>query len=275
MQDRYVTDGQAVYLAGDPPDSIFVVLQGHVIMTAFRSAGARLAQAFGPGSVFGPGSMPGRADPDPLPRVTAHGITVVRIYSAEEARVSAATGRDQTELLMAAILQAGKAEARTAVPTALAEPRHNGEARDQEAENDPAEDALGDETLGDETLVRLVVTDPEIADLIEYPELDIELFPFVIGREDGKSRKQSVDLAIPNKAPFQLSRRHFMIEDGVDGFEVVDCGSYHGTLVNGAKLGNDSTAFRAVLNPGENEIVAGSSSSPFRFVIVLEGDAAP
>ena len=170
-------------------------------------------------------------------------------------------------------LQAGETEALTAVPPSLAktrpelpsEPRHDGEAGDHSAEN----------ALEDGALVRLIVTDPEIADLIEYPELDIELFPFVIGRGDGLSGKQSVDLAIPDEAPFQLSRRHFMIEDGEDGFEIIDCGSYHGTIVNGAKLGNDSIYFRAVLNPGENEIVAGTPASPFRFICVIEGDDAP
>ena len=94
-------------------------------------------------------------------------------------------------------------------------------------------------------MVRLIVADPEFADLM-----------------------------IPDEAPFQLPCRHFMIEEGEEGFEIVDCGSYHGTLVNGAKLGNDSVAFRVNLNPGENEIVAGTPSSPFRFIVVLEEDDA-
>jgi len=34
MKDRYVTDVQAVSLPGDPPDSVFVVLQGYVVMAA-------------------------------------------------------------------------------------------------------------------------------------------------------------------------------------------------------------------------------------------------
>jgi hypothetical protein len=257
MHDRSLIDGQSVYLAIDPPGSIFVVLQGYVVMAG--SGGGPHGQALGPGSVFGL-----IADQDLAPNITAHGVTVVRIYSAEEARAAAA-GRNQIDLVMAAILPAGEPASAISASATFPDPA-----------TAPRQDAVeAVEAVEEWAPVRLIITEPEIVERVEYPELDIELFPFVVGREDGKAAKQSVDLVISDEAPFQLSRRHFMIEDGDEGFEIVDCGSYHGTIVNGAKLGNDSIHFRAPLNPGENEIIAGTSSSPFRFIIVIEGDEAP
>lgn len=261
MQDRNLTDGEAVFLESDPPDSVFVVLQGYIIIAANSTAGAHHGQALGAGSVFGVIADWGH--------VTAHGISVVRIYSAEEARFAAAARMNQVDLLMAAILNAGGGRIIRNVAASTTAPL-----QDEEAEDDTAEN-LSKDSPEEWAPVRLIVTEPEIIEHMEYPELDIELFPFVVGREDGKSVNQSVDLPIPDDAPFQLSRRHFMIEDGDEGFEIVDCGSYHGTIVNGAKLGNDGIHFRAPLNPGENQIIAGTPSSPFRFVIVIEGDDAP
>ncbi len=242
MQDRNLTDGEAVYRITDSPDSVFVVLQGYILV----ASGDR-RQALGPGSAFSIVD-----DRDPLPGGAAHGVAMVRIYSGDEARAAAA----------AAPIPERPAEI-AAVETV--------EAPDEQDSGDDEEDGDRDD---DWAPIRFIVADAEIAEQIEYPELDIELFPFIVGRADGKSRKQSVDLALPDEAPYQLSRRHFMIEESALGFEIVDCGSYHGTIVNGAKLGGDQMAFRATLNPGENEIVAGTSSSPFRFILVLDDGSA-
>ncbi len=53
---------------------------------------------------------------------------------------------------------------------------------------------------------------------------------------------------------------------------VRDCGSYHGTIVNGGVVGGDDAVLTAQLRAGENEIVAGNTGSPFRFLLTISRD---
>ena len=119
--------------------------------------------------------------------------------------------------------------------------------------------------------IRLRPLEPDIAEAMGTGVVEIEALPFVVGRSeyDGEGTARGVDLAIPDRRPFTLSRRHFAIEQAPRGHLVRDCGSYHGTFVNGVLIGSGGTARTAPLNAGENEIVAGPISSPFRFCLEL------
>jgi hypothetical protein len=97
---------------------------------------------------------------------------------------------------------------------------------------------------------------------------------FVVGRketvdDDGAAR--GVDLTLPDMRPYQLSRRHFAIERNLRGWCVRDCGSYHGTYVNGLLTGASEPSCTAPLRSGENEIVAGTPGSAFRFRVAIAG----
>jgi len=50
---------------------------------------------------------------------------------------------------------------------------------------------------------------------------------------------------------------------------VRDRGSYVGTIVNSLRVGGDRHVGTVPLAVGENEVVAGSPSSPFRFRVVV------
>ena len=52
-------------------------------------------------------------------------------------------------------------------------------------------------------------------------------------------------------------------------FSISDCGSHHGTLVNGELLGAGEPVFRTALKPGKHEIIAGRQVSPFRFSFLI------
>jgi CRP/FNR family transcriptional regulator, cyclic AMP receptor protein len=100
----------------------------------------------------------------------------------------------------------------------------------------------------------------------------IDRLPFTVGRrpEEGQAAPLiAPDLAIPEPAPYRLSRAHFSLI--AEGGEVVvrDLGSTLGTIVNNRSIGRDFPLDSVPLRPGENTIVAGGSGSPFVFAVTL------
>jgi pSer/pThr/pTyr-binding forkhead associated (FHA) protein len=77
------------------------------------------------------------------------------------------------------------------------------------------------------------------------------------------------DIQLSDTKPFNVSREHFAIERGPDGVQVRDRGSYVGTIVNGVPIGGYRRVATVPLAVGENEVVAGSPRSPFRFRVVV------
>lgn len=113
---------------------------------------------------------------------------------------------------------------------------------------------------------------PEITQMVGAEPIEIKYFPFLVGRETSKlsdAMSPPVKLAVPDLEPFQMSRRHFTIEQEGDSIIVRDYGSHNGTIVNGCLLGGGSTSFRAVLTPGKNDIIAGTLISKFRFTCLV------
>jgi len=77
------------------------------------------------------------------------------------------------------------------------------------------------------------------------------------------------DLTFEDFKPFNLSRRHFVIEESRRGLVVRDCGSHLGTVVNGMRIGSKAAGNIAILKAGDNEIIAGTEQSPYRFTLEL------
>jgi hypothetical protein len=102
--------------------------------------------------------------------------------------------------------------------------------------------------------------------------LRLARLPFRIGRIPVAGETQPLevnDLQLSDTKPFHVSRNHFTIERGPDGVQVRDRGSYVGTIVNSLQVGGDRRVGTAPLAVGENEVVAGSPNSPFRFRVVV------
>jgi hypothetical protein len=96
--------------------------------------------------------------------------------------------------------------------------------------------------------------------------------PFRVGRLPVAGEAQPLevnDLQLSDTRPFHVSRDHFAIERGPDGVQVRDRGSYVGTIVNGVQIGGHRHVATVPLAVGENEVVAGSPRSPFRFRVVV------
>ena len=96
--------------------------------------------------------------------------------------------------------------------------------------------------------------------------------PFRVGRLPVAGEAQPIevnDLLLSDTTPFNVSRDHFTIERVPDGVQVRDRGSYVGTIVNGVQIGGHRYVATVPLAVGENEVVAGSPRSPFRFRVVV------
>lgn len=114
----------------------------------------------------------------------------------------------------------------------------------------------------------------------------IEAFPYRVGRRahrgdvyladrqlllpDVKTTSAMLSSSESPRRIFHLARNHFMLAD-VDGRLVVqDMGTPTGTIVNGTAISRFKHAGTAALDVGRNEIVAGTSDSPFCFCIDVQ-----
>ena len=98
--------------------------------------------------------------------------------------------------------------------------------------------------------------------------------PFGIGRKPLRGEKvprANIALMFSDSKPYNLSRSHFVIEQGHAALMIRDVGSQLGTVVNGTRIGLDEVHNALPLHIGENTIAAGGADTPFRFVL----DIAP
>jgi pSer/pThr/pTyr-binding forkhead associated (FHA) protein len=105
-----------------------------------------------------------------------------------------------------------------------------------------------------------------------FVSMEISKFPFRIGRDaygDIGSGAQAFknDFSIADGEPFQVSRKHCLIEKEVGLFYIRDTGSSLGTIVNGTPIGTKCASLSEVLKEGKNTLVLGSERSPFKFEI--------
>jgi pSer/pThr/pTyr-binding forkhead associated (FHA) protein len=108
--------------------------------------------------------------------------------------------------------------------------------------------------------------------LISAKAIRIESLPFVVGRVPvhGESEpRRHPDLSIHDRAPFRLSRDHFMIDQDGGHIVVHDLASTLGTIVNGRPIGRHFASDKAELRQGENRILAGGLGSPFEFHVMV------
>jgi pSer/pThr/pTyr-binding forkhead associated (FHA) protein len=100
----------------------------------------------------------------------------------------------------------------------------------------------------------------------------IEQTQFRVGRSSSRSEDplEVNDLSLSDSPPFNVSRNHFAIERKPDGVLIHDRGSYLGTIVNGHAIGGHHHGASIALIEGENEVIAGSSHSPFRFKVIVQ-----
>ena len=109
-------------------------------------------------------------------------------------------------------------------------------------------------------------------DVVPKDGLRLTRFPYKIGRlplvqESGALAFNDLSLKDPKTA--NVSLNHCALDLEADGVVVRDRGSRESTRVNGIKIGARAFRQSARLNAGDNELVLGTTESPYRFRVVL------
>jgi hypothetical protein len=263
MTDRQFSEGEFIFKIGDPADGVFRVRSGevHLVYPSGRSGVASRCLA---GDVFGgEGFLTG--DPRNYDAVADGPVLVeflrrnefLAILTLQPDLLSPVLGPVFDLVANAAGGPASTSDVETPVPA------------------DPVDDvvrangAVATSDLG----IRLIVDGKRLRSVLGVEEIEIRELPFRIGRTaagEGKDTYTDIHLAIADTRPFNLSRRHFAIEQEDGALIIRDFGSYHGTTINCLTLGGEGRPRTAPLMTGESELVAGKADSPFRFRILVD-----
>jgi len=110
-----------------------------------------------------------------------------------------------------------------------------------------------------------------VASQIPRDGMRVDKLPFSVGRnaQHTDSNFSAPDLALSDSKPFRLSRLHFSISKLDEKVVVYDLESTLGTEVNGEALGKHFGKDYALLQHGDNKVMAGGHSSPFVFTVNL------
>jgi hypothetical protein len=122
-----------------------------------------------------------------------------------------------------------------------------------------------------EATARVFAASPKLE--LQIPEQGIEVLrSYAVGRIAGSREPEvlrTINLKLRDSVPYRLSREHFEIFRSEQGYAIQDLGSTLGTEVNGRALGENFGSDIALLEPGENTVVAGGYESPYVFKVVV------
>lgn len=114
---------------------------------------------------------------------------------------------------------------------------------------------------------------PEMCELIKLPIVIENEEPFYLDRaplETSRMKEPTGALLIPDKIPYQISRRHCSLMPTKKGLKIADS-SRLGTLVDGTLLcATKGGLYAMTIRAGEHKLVLGPPSSHFRFKLVVE-----
>jgi CRP-like cAMP-binding protein len=120
--------------------------------------------------------------------------------------------------------------------------------------------------------IMLIATTDRARSFVGAELMPITRLPFTVGRKPSENEAAAVitpDLAIPEPAPYRLSRAHFSLIARNGEVVVRDLDSTLGTIVNDRPIGRDFPTDNAPLQLGANTIIAGGEGSPFAFTVTL------
>jgi CRP-like cAMP-binding protein len=242
--------GEVIFRPGDPSEFAYIIKSGQVeILKGFPDSPVRLA-LLGPAQIFGEMGLV-----DERPRsLAARAVTEVRLK---------AVTRDEFATL---IIKRPK-ESLKYLKTLFERLR---------AMNTRVAGELIPETAGQaETRlsVMLVPLTSKAGQVVPQEGLTLTVFPFRIGRASqeltGYDPMEINDLILPDESPYYVSKNHLSIDVEQGRAIIRDRGSYLGTVVNGLSLGGHHRGASAVLREGDNEVIIGSTHSPFRFRLTV------
>lgn len=250
VKEQVYEKGDLILQEGALGDRAYIITDGSVEVSVKAGAERRVLAMLGPGEIFG--EMGLIEDHPRSATVTAVEHTSVKIIDRET--FSHLFERNPKVLLP--IVKALFERLRTA----------NAKVSELTVELESSPDI---ETRG---VVLLKGATRHTRDALGGREIEILRFPFRVGRyserDEGDVFSQN-DLMIEDESPYNVSRNHFAIDWIEDGIWVVDRGSRLGTIVDGKRIGGESKDQMVKLREGQNKVIAGTRSSPFRFIVTV------
>jgi CRP-like cAMP-binding protein len=244
---RSFSDGDILLEAGADHERGFVILSGHV---EIRSEAGALIEIAAQGAVLGAVSLLFGGGQEY--RATAKGA--VEAISVDRTSVSAQLARNPDLVREAATDILSRLDL---VPKA-------------ERDAVPVDHAGPVATPGSWSGIRLKPASTATRAGLSRRGQEITRMPFGVGRKPlrgEQSPRTEIALMFADAKPYNLTRSHFVIEQGNNALMIRDVGSQLGTVVNGLRIGIEEPLNAVALHVGENAIIAGGADSPFHFVI--------
>ncbi len=243
--ERHFRPGEVIYRQGTAGDFAYILRRGRVALTHIATNGTETVETVAPGDVFGEMSIVLNR----RRRYTATAVDDVlvdMIRRVDFLRMIGPNGEELRPLVQRLLRRIHRPEIDYSPP--------------------PPPPAPG------LPRIELMPASEETAALLETERIVIDRLPFSVGRRSCEGEApggERNDLALWDERPYNLSRRHFVLGTSEEGVIIRDS-SRLGTYINGIHIWGWSSRRWAPLEPGENEIVAGSDTSPFRFIVTLD-----
>jgi len=241
-------DGDVIIVEGEHPQAVYFVAEGAVKVATRDEHGHEVELAtLQRGEIFGEMSLMGNAPSSAT--VTANGSVIVQKMTRD------------------AFMEAIKSPLARMVMESLFARLRRMNSRFLEVES-RLEEQLP--TAEDNRALVLAGVSTEMRAAMGNQPIVIDKFPFHIGRDDGSSGGIGAlfslwtnNLSIDDHAPYNVSRKHCLIDKRRDGYFLIDQHSHYGTLVDNTLVGGDSDQKEMVLAAGNHRLQLGASDSPF------------
>lgn len=258
MQERSAAPGEIIFREGEDSDFAYLILAGQVEIYKSSDKGTILLAKIGEGEVFG--EMGLISDKPRSAYAAASSDVKLRVITREDI-ANALQGQPDIVLLIIRVLMERLRESSQTVAALIT--HYSGKMELAPADDKP------------KPVKRVTLLPRSEALKRQMPANGVVLnsFPYRVGALPMGAQPNPMDwnnLFLENADPVIMARNHFSIQPGEGGLVVTDRGSKTGTMVNGVKIGGDSTEFRTGLRVGENEITAGPADSVYRFTLVWE-----
>lgn len=249
MAERTIAPKEILFREGEPGDYAYIIKSGKVEILKHAEHGEVQLAVLEEGAVFGELAL---FDFDELRSATARALeeSVLEVLSAEEFQMLLAKCPGQMLPFLRSMINRLRNLNRRIAATERAT------------------------VLLDSDINRLTIQpDGEaLADAFAPIALEVANLPFSIGgylKGEEPHHNNNLSLMV-DKAPPMISYEHCVIERQTDGVFLVDAGSRFCTSVNGKYIGRAKVSNKAPLIPGDNIVVLGDHTSPYRIKITCE-----
>lgn len=253
MKERTYQAGDAVFAQGAPSEAVYIIKSGTVDILRRDESGEHVIAQLSTGDVFG--EMAAIASQPHLATARAASVLIVDEISSDRFLHELGAKPEAAISVLRAVVERLRAADMKMIAGADIQPVVWVEMRLR--------------PLGD-----LVARQAPPGGLM------IRNLPFRVGRRPhrGETPERSVGpvhLILVDDDLALVALDHFVIEDAAMGPILRDCGSHHGTIVNGIQLGGAHRHLSTPLRLGANRVTLGTPGSPFDFEISVHARETP